>query len=965
MRRDEDFLAHPRKASVLLERDAELARLRAHLEAATTGHGGMAAVIGPAGIGKSSLLAATREAAVEGGSLILEARGGELERDYGFGVARQLFERVVTELPAARRRTVLKGAAARAAPVVGAGESHASAEFEDSYAVLHGLYWLTAGLSQRVPCVMVVDDLHWADAASLRFLAYLQRRLESHQIAVVVASRPAIESPDPVALERVIAAPGVASISPPPLSEQAVEALLAAVIERGEDELVRSVFDATGGNPFLCRLAVAGIAEGRNLTTDSSAELITRRIGPLDEHAETLVRAVAVLGTDVPLRRASALAGMDETTATIAADSLAARGIFVPGAVLEFTHPLVREGVRERIPAMERAQLHARAAELLRAEGAPGEVVAVHVLAAPSGAPPGSVQLLRDAARSAAAKGDPTSTATYLRRALAEPLSADERVTVQLELGEAELRAGDMQQAIEHLEEAQQRAGRQDERLRNTRLLALALMSSGRYEPAVELLRDAVDRMGAEDPELGKLLEGELYQGGMMLPATYQEVSRRLEGRPTDLDGDTPGERSLLTAFATEACMRGETAERVRRLASRAFERGLLDDSGPFSVRPSSSVWGNAAFPLIFAEGFPVIEQVVQAALERGAKRSDPIQFVRALTVSALLRMKQGLMREAEADARRAIELGSEIGSPITLMATWPLAEALIARGAIEEADDALALTSRADSQIFMAAFAELARARVRFAEGRLDEAIGELRMLQEREAGWRSWNPAMFPYRSLLAIALWRTGEVEEARDLAAHELELAQRWGAPGTLAASLRTLGMVSEQGGELLRQSVAVAETSGAQLEHAESLYQRGAAARREGRRAEAREPLYAAMEKAHRYGATVLAAQAREELVATGARPRRAVRTGVDALTPSERRVAQMAAAGMTNPAIAQDLFVTVRTVQVHLTNCYRKLDIASRKELRTALESQSPTAQIDQAQPITDSALLADRARGG
>ena len=100
-------------------------------------------------------------------------------------------------------------------------------------------------------------------------------------------------------------------------------------------------------------------------------------------------------------------------------------------------------------------------------------------------------------------------------------------------------------------------------------------------------------------------------------------------------------------------------------------------------------------------------------------RSADPIQFVRALTVSALLRMKQGWMREAEADARRAIELGSEIGHPTTLMASWPLAEALIARGAIEEADEALALPSRADSGIFMAALAELARARVRLAEGR------------------------------------------------------------------------------------------------------------------------------------------------------------------------------------------------------------------------------------------------------
>jgi DNA-binding CsgD family transcriptional regulator len=154
-------------------------------------------------------------------------------------------------------------------------------------------------------------------------------------------------------------------------------------------------------------------------------------------------------------------------------------------------------------------------------------------------------------------------------------------------------------------------------------------------------------------------------------------------------------------------------------------------------------------------------------------------------------------------------------------------------------------------------------------------------------------------------------------------------------------LRTLGLISGDL-ELLRQSAAVAATSGAELENAQSLYELGAATRRDGRRSEAREPLYAALEKAYRCGATVLAARAREELVATGARPRGAVRTGVDALTPSELRVSRMAAAGMTNPEIAQELFVTIRTVQVHLTNSYRKLDIASRKELRAALEGSGP-----------------------
>ena len=859
MQGDEDFSVQPRKTSGLLERDAEVAILRARLDGAANGRGAMTAVIGPAGIGKSSLLAVARGHAAENGFLTLAARGGELERDYGFGIARQLFERPVAELPAARRRAVLGGAAARAAPAVGL-EAQPGAELEESYAVLHGLYWLAANLSQRCPCLLLVDDLHWSDAASLRFLAYLRLRLDSHPIAVVVASRPAIESPDPLALEQVIGAPEVAHLTPSSLSPQAVGALLEAVLEDAHDDVVRSVFASTGGNPFLCRLAAAGIAEGRNLTTDSSAALITRRIGSLDEPSAALARAVAVLGTNVAPTRAAALAGLEIPAAMAAADGLARRGVFAPGPVLEFTHPLVRAAVREGIAPLERGRLHARAAELLRAGSASEELVAVHLLSAPPDSVPRSAETLHAGARAASSKGDPATAAAYLRRALVEPLPVEQRAAIELELGEVELRGGDPHRAIEHLEPARSAVQGVEQRLRATRLLALARMSTGDFEPAVDLLRAAADEASPGDPELAMMLEGELFQCGMMLPATYQEVTARLATKSPEVDGHTPGERSLLTAFATSACIRGESAERVRELAQRAFDRGLLQDRGPYSV-----VWTNAAYPLVFAEGFAVAAPIVRAAMQGAVQDADPLRFVRALTVSAMLRMKQGDMREAESDARRAVELGREIATPAALLASWPLAEALVERGGTQGPDQVLAVPAEADRITFMAGWAAIARARLQLLHRRTHQAVAELRKLQEREAGWNAWNPAMFPYRSMLALALWRKGDIEEARTVAASELELSRRWGAPGALAASLRTLGLVSGDL-EMLQQSAAIAEGSGAELEHARSLYELGSATRRDGRRSQAREPLYAAMEKAHRCGATVLAARAREELV---------------------------------------------------------------------------------------------------
>jgi DNA-binding CsgD family transcriptional regulator len=199
--------------------------------------------------------------------------------------------------------------------------------------------------------------------------------------------------------------------------------------------------------------------------------------------------------------------------------------------------------------------------------------------------------------------------------------------------------------------------------------------------------------------------------------------------------------------------------------------------------------------------------------------------------------------------------------------------------------------------------------------------------------------NPAFLPWRSSAALTLHRLGRHGEALQLAQEELELARRWGAPRAVGIALRALGLV--QGGTagkaLLRETITVLEGSGAQLEHARVLVDLGAALRRGNRRAEARAPLRQGLELAYRAGATGLVRQAQDELAAMGARPRKLLLTGAESLTPSERRVARMAAQGMANKELAQALFVTVKAVEVHLSSVYRKLGISSRAQLAQAL----------------------------
>jgi DNA-binding CsgD family transcriptional regulator len=235
--------------------------------------------------------------------------------------------------------------------------------------------------------------------------------------------------------------------------------------------------------------------------------------------------------------------------------------------------------------------------------------------------------------------------------------------------------------------------------------------------------------------------------------------------------------------------------------------------------------------------------------------------------------------------------------------------------------------------------FLRSARGRLRLAARDPEGALADFQtILAFAEAGGTS-NPNWLPARSLTALTLHQLGRGAEAMTLIEEELVFARAWGAAAGIGVSLRTRGLVTGgvEGLADLAESVALLEPTPARLEHARSVVEHGAALRRMNRRAEARERLREGIEIAHRLGALALVEQATAELAATGARPRKVLLTGVETLTPSERRVARLAAQDMTNKEIAQALFVTVKTVEVHLSSVYRKLDLGSRRQLAAAL----------------------------
>jgi DNA-binding CsgD family transcriptional regulator len=203
----------------------------------------------------------------------------------------------------------------------------------------------------------------------------------------------------------------------------------------------------------------------------------------------------------------------------------------------------------------------------------------------------------------------------------------------------------------------------------------------------------------------------------------------------------------------------------------------------------------------------------------------------------------------------------------------------------------------------------------------------------------WPIQNPSVVAWRSTLAVAIPQPHERENARQLAASEVASARALCQPRALGIALRVAALLAQRADsiDLLREATGVLEGSQSRLEHARALTDLGAALRRIGNRADAREPLRQGLDIANRCGATTLAARARTELLATGARPRRIALSGRDALTATERRIAEMAAEGQTTREIAQALFVTTKTIETHLGHVYQKLNIHSRNQLARAL----------------------------
>ena len=790
----------------LLEREVEASVLAAAVKGAAAGRGAVVVIEGAAGLGKTRLLRHAAELA--SGARVLTASGSDLEHEFGFGVVRQLFERVAAEAG-------LEGAAALAAPALG----YASDASGDRFASLHGLYWLVANLASSQPLLLTVDDAQWADVPSLRFLAYLARRVRELPVTLLIAARPPLPSEDRSILETVAAE--AQTLTPAPLSEAAIATLAGPA---ADPAFVTAIHHATAGNALLVEELLAeaadlaydmhptripgsdpGIRVGYDL--DASVERIgrrvARRLAALGEAAAPLASAVAVLGDGAELAVAARLARVGVQAARVAAAELVAADVFEDARELRFRHPLIRAAVADRLPAVELGQAHADAARLLAERGAPPGVVAAHLLAAPPTADGWAADTLRAAAHETRAQGAPELAAVYLRRALESPpatdraparatsgaaaaragappaagrveappaasraaaqptsdrAAADERVALLLELGRAEHAAGSG--------EAPGRLGRRGRRPATGRSPSSSCRCSPSRRAGRKGRRSAARRCAAPTTASSTCASTPRADCVRMDPEVGGDEPERLIALAKTLAGDTPAERRVLAtaALITPVDTAAEHARAALLVHRAAADGGRVSATGVVSN-------------LIRAARLDDAERIAEEFLA-SARAGGLIQrHALMLSMRGWIWLERGNLAAARDELESALELGPQLDLPVTMVASLAGMQALVVaeQGELERADDLLTAHGLQDDlpeQQVMNLLLHF-RSRIRGLQGRPQDALEDAQSVGRRydRLGLRRAVP---PWRSTVAI-------LTNDEPLAREELELAERWGTP----------------------------------------------------------------------------------------------------------------------------------------------------------------------------------------
>ncbi|MFE4054356.1 ATP-binding protein [Streptomyces sp. YIM B13518] len=939
----------------LVGREAHLGTLAAGAAAARAGQPQLIVLDGPAGVGKTSLL----RAALDGGGpcdgmTVLYGACRAIDSGSGYSGVRALFGPLNLTARRGRAPSLLEGNARHALPALAPDRVDGDTASGATYPALNGLYWLAAGLMADRPLVLALDDVHWCDERSLRWLDFLLRRADGMPLLVVLAQRTASERTAGPALTDLVAHHRSLTLHVPALSARDVETLVRRTFPGTppRPSFVGALTTVTGGSPLelqriLHKLRTAGVGPddtGARRVTELGGRAVAASVREaLDGQpagVREVARALAVLGPERP-EHLAALAGVSAVQAEEAVDVLRRFALVQPDRT-ELVHDMVRAAVLSTVGSAALADLRTRAAQLLSDVGRSPEQIAGQLLLLPRADQPWMTAVLLDAAAQAEQRGAPEAAARYLERVMETgPDTPEIRIRLAGVLSET-----DPARSLTLLHEVLALTG--DVRTRATVAVRLALtcLRVQRSPEGTRVLTEALDALHAElgtdpepaDRELLTTAEAALLIVGADEKSTLPAVRERAALLPPP-PGDTPAQRQQLAMLTVLTATDGRPAAESVRQARRAlrFPGAAL---GAWSLLPASLVLSLADET---GEALDALETVL-----RDSRRTAAVwTYVLALSTRAFVHFDQGDVPQALADAQSALDLlGEGSWGEGAVLPQIACALALTEHGEPDRAEEVLRTIKRPRIEAFAWEYHWylMARARARYACGDSESALELLRTCGDSLAGAGLVNPVLAPWWLDAACLLAESGRFDEARAAADHGAGPAERWGTARALgyAALARGVATPGPEGIAGLREGVRRLAASPARADHARSLLLLGRALLADGASGEAREHLRDAVGLARRCGCVALARRAREELVGAGGRMREVTVSPLDMLTGTERAVATLVASGVTNREAAESLFVTVRTVELHLTSVYRKLGITRRAELAGALHEDIP-----------------------
>ncbi|GHB15303.1 hypothetical protein GCM10010377_00610 [Streptomyces viridiviolaceus] len=849
----------------LWERDAEVAAVTRAVDtlcADDSSSGSLLVCRGEAGFGKTALLAETRRIAEARGCTVWSARGGETLRSVPFNVVRQLLQPALVSMLPEEARDYLGDWYDIAGPALGIAEP--GERQADPQGVCDGLVAAVRRLARREwPLVLLIDDAHWADQETLRWLAALAERLDETSVLVVVARRPGDATGDSARHLDAIAAAGDHFATLNALTPEATAGLTRATLGAHADApFCREVWAVTGGNPYETVELLAKVqdtelepveaqaGELRALNRSARGGGLVARLEQLGVDATRFAWAAAILGTGITVDMVARLATLDHDDAARCAELLRTARILtapdpaagqMPADDLEFVHPLIATAVYNSIPDALRTAMHGIAAQLVTDSGLGAAAASRHLLRVHPDDDPEVVGQLREAAREHLAVGAPDAARRCLERALQEPPLPDTHARVLYELGRATLLTAPAT-TIGHLRTALAMPGLDGaERVDAVFRLSQALLHNDQLEEAVRTVEAEAARTPEGPVRLRLQAVQYMWEGIHAGETASPGRSARLAEIAANCTGRDNAERALLILRGFDAMTHGENAEQVAELCDRALVNGRLAPG----LGWTDSEWG-LELPMMLASAYAYTDRLDRAealftealrAYETAGWSGGHLALALAHAYVGLGHRRRGRLKEAEASLRESLRIAERVGRglPLYWSAICNLVDTLLARGHVDEAWAVAGQYGFAPPypSTIVLPDPRVVRGRLLLAVGRTKDGVNELEVAEKAAASRGHHNPVLVPWATDLARALAAEDPARAAR-LASDARRHAERFGTDTAIGEALRCAAALEtgQSAVRLAAQAVTYLEASPCQYEHAAARVEYGIAARSE-------------------------------------------------------------------------------------------------------------------------------------